>query len=69
MSRLIELCKKHNAWIVFIDNIYMYDPNYLSDMTEDTPINPISEKGKVRAAIFYKLVAIPPTPYANHTAH
>ena len=56
MSRLIELCKKHNAWIVFIDNIYMYDPKYLSDMTEDTPINPISEKGKVRAAIFYKLM-------------
>jgi nucleoside-diphosphate-sugar epimerase len=29
----------------------MYDPKLLSDMTEETPINPIAEKGKVRAEI------------------
>ena len=51
MLNLIESCKKHNSKIVFIDNIYMYDPKHLSNMTEETPINPISEKGKVRAQI------------------
>jgi len=29
----------------------MYDPDHLNGMTEDTPINPSSKKGKVRAAI------------------
>ena len=29
----------------------MYDPKYLSDMTEETPVNPVSKKGKVRAEI------------------
>lgn len=56
MKNLIESCKKHNAKIVFVDNMYMYDLNHLSNMTEETPINPISEKGKVRAEIFYMLM-------------
>jgi nucleoside-diphosphate-sugar epimerase len=29
----------------------MYDPKFLNGMTEQTPINPSSQKGKVRAAI------------------
>ena len=57
MSQLIQSCKKHNAKIVFVDNMYMYDPSYLSNMTEETPINPISEKGKVRAEIFNMLMS------------
>lgn len=56
MKNLIESCKKHNAKIVFVDNMYMYDLNHLSNMTEETPINPISEKGKVRTEIFYMLM-------------
>lgn len=56
MKNLIESCRKHNVKIVFIDNMYMYDPKYLSNMTEETPINPISEKGKVRAEIFKMLI-------------
>jgi len=51
MKNLIESCSKHKPKIFFFDNVYMYDPKYLSDMTEETPINPISEKGKVRALI------------------
>lgn len=51
MHNLIESCSKHKSKIVFVDNVYMYDPKYLSDMTEETPINPISEKGKVRAEV------------------
>jgi nucleoside-diphosphate-sugar epimerase len=57
MNNLIELCKKHNSKIVFVDNMYMYDPNYLSNMTEETPIKPVSEKGKVRAEIFKMLMS------------
>lgn len=56
MSNLIELCKKHNSKIVFVDNMYLYDSNFLSNMTEDTPINPVSEKGKIRADIFKMLM-------------
>lgn len=51
MRNLIETCSKHKSKIVFVDNVYMYDPKYLSDMTEETPTNPISEKGKVRAEV------------------
>jgi len=51
MRNLIETCSKHKSKIVFVDNVYMYDPKYLSDMTEETPINPVSEKGKVRAEV------------------
>jgi nucleoside-diphosphate-sugar epimerase len=51
MLNLIESCSKHKSKIVFVDNVYMYDPKYLSEMTEETPLNPISEKGKVRAEI------------------
>lgn len=56
MSNLIQSCKKHNAKIVFLDNIYMYDRNYLSHMTEETPINPSSEKGKIRTEIYNSLM-------------
>ena len=56
IKNLIQSCKKHKAKIVFVDNMYMYDPNYLSNMTEETPIKPISEKGKVRAEIFRMLM-------------
>lgn len=51
MMNVINACKTHNAKLVFFDNIYMYDSNSLNGMTEDTLINPPSEKGKVRAKI------------------
>lgn len=51
MKNLIETCSKYKTKIVFVDNVYMYDPRYLSDMTEETPMNPVSEKGKVRAEV------------------
>jgi nucleoside-diphosphate-sugar epimerase len=56
MHNLIETCSKHKSKIVFVDNVYMYDPKYLSDMTEETPINPTSEKGKVRAEVAKMLI-------------
>ncbi|MFZ0391093.1 MAG: NAD-dependent epimerase/dehydratase family protein [Calditrichia bacterium] len=48
MGNVIDACKQQGARLVFFDNIYMYDPEHLSPMTEKTPQNPSSEKGKVR---------------------
>jgi nucleoside-diphosphate-sugar epimerase len=51
MRNVIDACKAHQAKLVFFDNIYMYDPEYLSPMTEETPIRPVSKKGIVRSQI------------------
>ena len=51
MTNLISVCKEKNCKMVFFDNIYMYDPDFLKGMTEETPFNPSSRKGKVRAEI------------------
>jgi nucleoside-diphosphate-sugar epimerase len=51
MRSVIDACKKHHAKLVFFDNVYMYDRDYLGHMTEDTPIRPTSKKGEVRAEI------------------
>ncbi len=48
---VINACMENDCKLVFFDNIYMYDPKYLDGMTEETPINPPSKKGKVRAEI------------------
>ncbi|PSR14668.1 MAG: NAD-dependent dehydratase [Bacteroidetes bacterium] len=49
MKAVIAACSKYNSKLVFFDNIYMYDPAYLNGMTEATPSNPPSRKGRVRA--------------------
>lgn len=51
MRATIDACKKHNARLVFFDNIYLYDIQAIGHMTEDSPINPPSKKGKVRQQI------------------
>lgn len=51
MIATIEACKKHNARLVFFDNVYMYDINAIPHMTEESPNNPISKKGVVRKQI------------------
>lgn len=50
-ENVIDACMEHDCKLVFFDNIYMYDPNYLSGMNEETPINPPSKKGEIRAQI------------------
>jgi nucleoside-diphosphate-sugar epimerase len=57
MRNVIEAFKKTKSKIVFFDNIYMYDPNYLNEMTEDTPYKPVSKKGIVRKEIAEMLMA------------
>lgn len=55
MKNVIDACEIHNSKLVFFDNVYLYDPIHLNPMTEKTPVNPSSEKGKVRAEIVQML--------------
>ena len=56
IDHVIKACRENGSRLVFFDNIYMYDPNCLNGMTEDTPINPSSKKGKVRAEVAQKIL-------------
>ncbi len=49
MRNVIDACKESESKLVFFDNVYMYDSDYLNGMTEETPVNPQSKKGSVRA--------------------
>jgi len=51
MKNVISACEKHKTKLVFFDNMYLYDKEKLSPMTEETEVNPPSRKGKVRAKI------------------
>ena len=55
MKNVIEACSVNNAKLVFFDNIYLYAPEKLNPITEEHPVDPISKKGKVRAAIVQML--------------
>ena len=48
MKAVIEACKKHQSKLLFFDNIYAYAKSAIPFMTEESPLNPPSEKGKVR---------------------
>jgi nucleoside-diphosphate-sugar epimerase len=50
MRNVIDACARHGARLVFFDNVYAYGHVH-GVMTEDTPFNPCSRKGDVRAAI------------------
>jgi nucleoside-diphosphate-sugar epimerase len=50
MKNTIEACRRANAKLIFIDNVYMYG-HVEGAMTESTPMKPSSEKGKIRAEI------------------
>lgn len=50
MRNAIDACKNHGAKLVFLDNVYAYGCME-GIMTEDTPFNPVSKKGEVRAKI------------------
>jgi nucleoside-diphosphate-sugar epimerase len=51
MSNVIDACLEYGCKLVFFDNIYMYDPGCLGDITEETPVAPSSKKGAIRAQI------------------
>jgi nucleoside-diphosphate-sugar epimerase len=56
MRATINACIKHNARLVFFDNVYMYDINAIPHMTEESVINPPSRKGAVRKQIAQMLM-------------
>ncbi|HEX6335298.1 MAG TPA: NAD-dependent epimerase/dehydratase family protein [Flavisolibacter sp.] len=51
MENAIAACETHRAKLVFFDNVYLYDPAQLDNMTEETRIQPSSNKGRVREKI------------------
>jgi len=55
MTNMINACKETGAKLIFFDNVYMYG-KVDGQMTEETPFNPISKKGKIRAAIANQLL-------------
>ncbi len=50
MQNVILACKENGSKLVFFDNVYMYG-KVTGPMTEQTPFNPCSRKGEVRAGI------------------
>jgi nucleoside-diphosphate-sugar epimerase len=55
MRNIINACRKHQAKMVFFDNVYMYGEVH-EPMTEQTPFNTQSVKGKARAFIANELL-------------
>ena len=50
MRNVIDACKRTGARLVYFDNVYAYG-RVDGAMTEETPFNPSSRKGEVRAKI------------------
>jgi nucleoside-diphosphate-sugar epimerase len=50
MQNTIDACKASGARLIFFDNVYMYG-KVSGVMTESTPFNPVSVKGKIRAGV------------------
>ncbi|MDQ4139591.1 MAG: NAD-dependent epimerase/dehydratase family protein [Bacteroidota bacterium] len=55
MQNLIDATKATEARLIFFDNVYMYG-QVRGAMTEETPYNPSSVKGEIRARIAEKLM-------------
>lgn len=55
MANTIEACKQAGAKLIFFDNVYMYG-RVSGAMTEETPFNPCSRKGEIRARIATQLM-------------
>jgi nucleoside-diphosphate-sugar epimerase len=55
MANTIEACKRTGARLVFFDNVYMYG-RVSGPMTEETPFNPCTKKGEIRAQIATSLL-------------
>jgi nucleoside-diphosphate-sugar epimerase len=55
MANAIEACKRAGAKLIFFDNVYMYG-KVSGAMKEETPFNPCSKKGEIRAKIATSLI-------------
>lgn len=55
MTNVINACKAAGSKLIFFDNVYMYG-KVDRVMTEETPFNPTTKKGEIRAAIATQLL-------------
>ena len=55
MTNVINACKETGSKLIYVDNVYIYG-KVDGVMTEETPSNPNSKKGEVRAAIATQLL-------------
>lgn len=55
MGNVIEACVRQNCKLVFFDNVYAYAKTAIPHMKEDSPIDPPSRKGRVRAELIRML--------------
>ncbi len=51
IQNVIDSCKRHEAKLVFFDNVYMYAKSEIPFMTESSAIAPPSKKGEVRSIV------------------
>ena len=51
VRNIINACSDTGTKLVFLDNIYMLSDQSMPHMTESSPMEPSSEKGKVRAEV------------------
>lgn len=51
VQNVINACEKHEARLVFFDNVYMYSEESIPHMTENSMVHPPSKKGRIRAEI------------------
>src|SRR5258708_36029087 len=56
IDNTIEACKRTGARLIFFDNVYMYGKTE-GPMTEETPYDPSSRKGDLRARIATQLMS------------
>lgn len=56
IDNTIEACKRTEARLIFFDNVYMYG-KVTGAMTEETPYDPCSRKGDLRARIATQLMS------------
>ena len=51
IKNVVDACIQNNTKLVFFDNVYALDAGHVKHITEESPINPISKKGEVRAIV------------------
>lgn len=49
IKNVVEACAAHGARLVFFDNVYAVDKAHIGHIKEDSPLDPVSKKGEVRA--------------------
>lgn len=56
INNVIDACKETGSKLIFFDNVYMYG-KVAGWMTEETPYNPCSKKGDLRARIATQIMS------------